>query len=67
MTVPSIKFQCPKCKRIKLGICSTLPEYCDCPGTGKTQREWSFHGMRSKVRTVKRPTKTRMNILKENP
>lgn len=65
MTVPSIKFQCHKCGRVKLSICSTLPEYCDCPGSGQTRREWDVGQSRPKVRKMKYPTKVRMKVVKE--
>ena len=66
MTVPSIKFVCPKCGAVKIGICETQQEYCDyCPGSGQTKRGWEFHGPVSKVRTRNISTKTRMRRVDE--
>ena len=65
MTIPSIKFQCPICKKITLQICDT-PTYCiDCKGKGQTKKDWDLSSpSRAKYRTKKYTTNVRMTKLK---
>ena len=58
MTTPSIRYKCPKCGKVELHIIDR-PQYCSCPGKGKTERGWT-PGTRWKSRTIKRKTGTRM-------
>ena len=59
MTIPSIKFECPKCGNTELHI-DDGPHYCRCIGKGKTIKGWVFSGPTIKVRKTKCPTGTRM-------
>jgi hypothetical protein len=59
MTIPSIKFVCPKCGKTELSI-STRPLYCHCEGRGATRTNWDLSGPVKKVRKRKFTTKTRM-------
>ena len=65
MTIPSIKFQCPKCESVRMSINSDIPQYCFCNGKGKTTRTWSNLNGVKKVRKEKNKTNTRMKIVKD--
>ena len=56
MTIPSIKFQCPKCGNIELHI-TDGPQYCSCNGKGQTKRSWLNNNGVKRVRKIKSETK----------